>query len=507
METSSSEADALHRDLAKLLEGGHASHALADRVAYARDLWPRHHLGVRGGNAAPSPPRVVVWPESEEDVARVVRYVGPRGIPVVPFGAGSGVCGGVLPRSDAVVMDLKRMRAMRRVDRDHLVAEAEAGILGQHLEDALGREGLTLGHFPSSIGCSTLGGWVATRSAGQCSGRYGKIEDMVLALRCIDGRGELHEGRAQGETRSLLPLVIGSEGTLAIITSATLRVSPAPHERTFASFRFRRLDDGLEAIRHIYQSGLRPAVCRLYDPFDTLIAGRSKKKSAKRGGPGLGVRAITRLLRAPDRLNQLVEAFPDPALGGSLLVLVWEDDPEIGRAELAAAERIAKALRARSTGEGPARHWLANRHKVSYRQSPLYAANAFVDTMEVAATWARLPALYEGVRRALSPHVFVMAHFSHAYPDGASIYFTFAGPADDPVAATRTYDLLWHEALTAALDAGGSISHHHGIGRLKAPKLRAEHGAALSVLRAAKRAFDPHGVLNPGALLPVTDGH
>jgi len=505
---------ALRDDLAALVSGGRASVDPADRVAYARDLWPRQQIVTRSGVAAPSPPGVVVWPESTEEVSRVVAYAAERSIPVVPFGAGSGVCGGVRPEPVAILLDVKRMRRFLSVDADRLEARVEAGIIGQQLEDGLAARGFTMGHFPSSIYCSTLGGWVAGRSAGQCSGRYGKIEDMVLALECVDGTGRVLRASRE-DNPALLPLIIGSEGILGVVTEATVRIAPAPPARRFASYRFPSTQAGLDCIRHMYQAGLRPAVCRLYDPFDTLIAKRGKVRRGHRHDekraeprpegyrPGLGVRVLMRALRAPGALNRLVHALPDESLGGAMLVLVWEDDPAIADAELAEARRIAVEVGGRDTGEGPARGWLERRHSVSYRQSPLFAGGGFVDTMEVASTWSRLVPMHDAVRHALAPHVFVMAHFSHAYPDGASIYFTFAGSSGNDAEALNTYDRAWRDALDAVIAAGGTLSHHHGVGRSKAPAMRSEQGIAVDVVRELKRELDPAGILNPGALIPA----
>ncbi|HLK36876.1 MAG TPA: FAD-binding oxidoreductase, partial [Polyangiaceae bacterium] len=189
----------------------------ADRVAYARDLWPRHHLDVRAGRPAGGRPAAIAWPASTEEVAALVRWANRRGTTLVPFGAGSGVCAGVLPHADSVVVDLKRLARLRAIDPSAPVAVVEAGAMGVPLESALNRAGWTLGHFPSSILCSTAGGWVATRSAGQCSGAYGKIEDMTAAVECVTGRGEVVTLRRRTSGPDLVPLVIGSEGTMAIV--------------------------------------------------------------------------------------------------------------------------------------------------------------------------------------------------------------------------------------------------------------------------------------------------
>jgi alkyldihydroxyacetonephosphate synthase len=324
--SSAHESRALRRDLAALVTGGRASDDDADRVAYARDLWPRHQIATRAGVAAVAPPAVVVWPSRVEEVAAVVRYAAERRIPLVPFGAGSGVCGGVLPTPETILLDTKRMRHITDFDADRLTCRVQAGMVGQHLEDALDEKGFTLGHFPSSIYCSTVGGWLAARSAGQCSGRYGKIEDMALGLTCVDGTGRILRAERDGENAALLPLVIGSEGILAIVTDATLRIAMAPRERRFASYVFPSVEAGVEAMRRIYQSDLRPAVARLYDPFDSMIkrTGGLKKRAkggdepplkASRMGKRLGLGALVRALRRPSLLNELIDWVPDSVMG------------------------------------------------------------------------------------------------------------------------------------------------------------------------------------------------
>lgn len=506
---SADEAKSLRNDLAGLVRDGRASTDDADRVAYARDMWPRQQIRTRAGDPAVAPPAVIVWPADSREVAEVLRFAADRDIPVIPFGAGSGVCGGVLPDPSTILIDTKRMGSIVDLEPSSLRCRAGAGIVGQNFEDQLNARGFTFGHFPSSIYCSTLGGWIACRAAGQTSGRYGKIEDRVRGITFVDGTGTIWNADRDGENAALLPLVIGSEGVLGIVTEATLRIDPAPTGRQFSSWLFRSTDDGLDAIRQIYQAGLRPAVARLYDPFDSMISRsfKSKDKGETRDpnddsrGPGLGLRTLVKLIRRPGAINRMIDVA-DPVLGGAKLVLVWEDDPEIGAAELAEATRICRAFSARDTGEGPARHWLAHRHAVSYRQSAFFTAGAFVDTMEVAATWSRMKPMHKAVRQALSKHVFVMAHFSHAYPEGASIYFTFAGSAKDDDAAAALYDETWRSALRAVVDVGGSLSHHHGVGRSKAPMMRREQGVAIDAVRGIKRALDPKGILNRGSLIP-----
>jgi alkyldihydroxyacetonephosphate synthase len=211
---------------------------------------------------------------------------------------------------------------------------------------------------------------------------------------------------------------------------------------------------------------------------------------------------LRNVLRAPGAFNGLIDALGSRVLGGAMLVLVFEGAGEEPLDDLARAARLCEGRSARCLGEGPARHWLEHRYSISYRQSPVFAAGAFSDTMEVAAPWSRLGELYDAVRHALGKHVFVMAHLSHAYPGGCSIYFTFAGSARDDAACEALYDRAWSDALGAAIGSGGTLSHHHGVGRSKAPRLGEELGAGVDVVRCLMRACDPAGILNPGNLVP-----
>ena len=507
----------LQSDLRRAMPSLVSSADGADKVAYARDLWPRHHLAVRAGKVAENRPGLIVWPTSTREVADLVKWAFATKTPLVPFGAGSGVCAGILPTSDVVIVDLKKMSAWRHLDPAAPSLDVEAGQMGLPLEEELGRRGFTLGHFPSSILCSTVGGWVAARSAGQNSGYYGKIEDMVVSLECVTGTGEIVTLERRTNGPDLVPLVVGSEDTLAIITSAKLRLHPAPTARGFASWSFPTTEHGWEAMRAMFQAGLRPAVSRLYDPFDAMLARRGsvKKDGADSGKtPGLGAAALRSLLRRPGALNDLLDgSFGSTLLGGSLVVLVFEGDADGPQRDLEQARALFETMRVKYEGEGPARRWLLHRYAVSYRQAPVFAAGLFSDTMEIAAPWSKLRALYDGVRRALGEHVFVMAHLSHAYPDGCCIYFSFAGTAakGDGVKADAgwderceiTYDRAWKAAMAAAIEAGGTLAHHHGVGRSKAPRMTDELGAGgVDAVRALMRAFDPKGILNPGNLLP-----
>lgn len=539
--------DRLQRDLEAIVGPRRVSVRGVDLDTYARDMWPRLLLAYREGVPPAHRPHAVVWPEHVREIVAIVKLARELRVPIVPYGGGSGVCGGAVPLHGGITIDTKRMQQVRSMRDAELICDVEAGLSGERFERELGRRGYTFGHFPSSIYCSTVGGWLATRAAGQLSTKYGKVEDRVAGLTLVTGRGEVIE--TDGPHRALrgpswTQLVLGSEGTLGVITSARLRVAPAPQLRVFRGFEVADLETGLAAIRRVLQRGLRPAVVRLYDELDTLMnsLGSHDQEDDKVPAPADDHRAPV-----PPVETGALPAWPDPpareeggvlgrlrrlaksgnlrreamhaALGRSQLVnrlastvadklarrgcrlIIGLEGARI-RTEIEAALTFAEleAGGARDKGEEPGWAWLRHRYAVSYRMSPMFRDGAFVDTMEVAASWERLLDLYASVREAIGRHAVVMAHFSHAYPDGCSIYFTFAGTAPDAAAAERVYDAIWRDGLEAATRVGGTISHHHGVGLLKAPYMAGEHREAMAIFEAAKASLDPDGIFNPGKL-------
>ena len=454
------------------------------------------------------------------------------------------MCGGAVPLYGGITIDTKRMQMLRSVRSDELICDVEAGLSGERFERELERRGYTFGHFPSSIYCSTVGGWLATRAAGQLSTKYGKVEDRVAGLTVVTGRGEIIE--TDGPNRALrgpswTQLIVGSEGTLGLIVSARLRVSPAPQLKVFRGFEVDDVATGLEAIRRVLQRGLRPAVVRLYDELDTLMnsfgshheevplldedrnaplppvatgalpawPGPAPKKDdgffarlanlAK--GKHLKRDAMHAALGKSNLVNKVFGTVAEKiARRGCRLIIGLEGARIRTEVEAALTFHELETLGARDKGEDPGWAWLKHRYHVSYRMSPMFRDGAFVDTMEVASSWERLPDLYHSVRTAIGHHAVVRAHFSHAYPDGCSIYFTFAGTADDAEAAERVYDAIWRDGLEAATRVGGTISHHHGVGLLKSPYMAGEHREAMAIFEAAKASLDPDGIFNPGKM-------
>jgi alkyldihydroxyacetonephosphate synthase len=516
MTLAPSQASAALRDKLRAIVGdGNVSSSDLDRLSYCHDNNPVSNLSTNEGRIGPLPD-LVVWPTSTEQVVQLVRLANETGTPLIPFGAGSGVCGGTVPLRGGLILDLKKMRRILDLDELSLTVTAEAGILGQLLELELNRRGYTMGHFPSSIYSSTLGGYLAARSAGQLSSKYGKIEDMVISLEAVLGTGEIVRTPTTPRC-SLGPdwnqILVGSEGTLGIITQATCRIRPVPEIRRFLSFQFPTVEDGVAAMRMLMRHELRPAALRLYDELDTaIVAGSSKEGESNESFldylpisqfgtfvrsvvPGVVKKAERFLGQRADIINTL-----DRFTKGCLLVLMFEGDEEMTREEKNLATMICEKLGGKNKGPEPAQRWYKNRYHVSYFQSKVFYHGALVDTIEIAGTWRRLPTLYHEVRKAVRDLAFIMAHFSHAYLDGCSIYFTFITAAPSVEKAEASYRAVWDAAIGACHRVGGTLSHHHGIGYTKARFMADEHGHVMQLFEAFKREMDPNGILNPGKM-------
>lgn len=453
------------------------------RADAGRDWWPIS-LGWAAAGLAAARPEVVVRPKTPRQVAEVLAHCSAAGVPVTPMAGRSGVCGGAVPVYGGVALDLTCLHGDVEVDETSLVAEAPASIFGPDLEASLRRcgTGYTLGHWPQSMALSTLGGWLACRGAGQYSTRYGKIEDMVLGLQAVlaDGRIVHTEGKGPRAATgpNLTQLFVGSEGTLGVITAARLRIHPVPPGELRAAFGFPSFDDGLDACRRILRRGATPAVLRLYDEAESR--------------------------RNFDRA------------GTCVLVVLDEADPALLAATRAVVEEECTATpTADRLDDELVEHWLSHRNDVS-ALVPLWQGGVVVDTVEIAARWSALPGMTHAVLqglRDLPGTVAASVHQSHAYTDGACLYFTFAGT--DPAGSDRRgtdpagrlaweesyYRQAWDRVTAVVVERQGAISHHHGIGLNRARFLpRALGGAAFEVLCSLKRALDPAGVLNPGKL-------
>ncbi|WP_144184117.1 FAD-binding oxidoreductase [Elioraea rosea] len=463
---------ALVSALAGMVGAGNVLADFPDRLAASRDRAPIATFAFRDGLVPGVLPRAVVRPGSREEVARVLAWANANDVPVIPYGAGSGVLGGAIPLGGEIALDLKRLNRLVAINATDGLATVEAGMNGGRFEAAVEAEGFTCGHLPQSLHMSTVGGWLACRGAGQNSTRYGKIEDMVVGLCAVLADGtevEVRPAARRSTGPSLRDVFVGCEGTLGVITEATLRIWKRPEAELPLVLSFPDIAAGLEAGRRILQAELRPSVFRLYDETETV-----------------------------PRVKELA----DFGKGRVLAILVFSGIERLAALERDLAGEIAAALGARAEGDAPYRHWLAHRFE-SY-SPPWQASGHFMDTCEVTGAWSALVEMYSRMREAildLCPAAHFGAHWSHAYPEGACQYMTVRLPpmprAEGLALHARAWDLL--QTLTVVM--GGSIAHHHGAGLLRGPWMAAELGAGgAAMLQRIKDALDPGNILNPGKL-------
>jgi alkyldihydroxyacetonephosphate synthase len=444
----------------------------ASRADAARDWWPLA-IGWAAEGSVPQRPAVVVRPHDTAQVSAVLAACNEAVVAVTPMAGRSGVCGGSIPVHGGVSLDLTGLDGLVQVDETSLTADVRAGMFGPDLEAALGQvgSGYTLGHWPQSMDLSTVGGWLACRGAGQYSTRYGKIEDMVLGLEVVLADGRIVHTEGHGPRAATGPnmtqLFVGSEGMLGVITEARFRIHPLPPAQDRRAFGFRSFEAGLDACRKMLRRGATPAVLRLYDQAESA-----------------------RNFDQPDTNVLIVLDETDPALVAATFAVV---DDECTAA--AGAQPLDVALVER---------WLGHRNDVS-ALAPLWRAGIVVDTAEISGPWAALPGLFEEVvtsLQAIEGTMAASAHQSHAYTDGACLYFTFAGrgPEDDPAWREQYYRSAWDTVTNATLAHGAAISHHHGIGLNRSRFLARALGSGFDVLVGLKKSFDPVGILNPGKL-------
>lgn len=468
-------------------------------------LWRMEHAGgksyvdlfrARSGDGSHAPD-AVLEPQNEQQVARLMDWVAANDAVVVPFGGGTSVVGGVTVGESGdrlrVSLDLRGLAGLLELDETSLTARFGAGTRAADAERALRERGYTLGHFPQSYEQATIGGFVATRSAGQSSSGYGRIDDMVTAARIVTPVGTVTFGDrspASAAGPALLDLVVGSEGAFGVITEATLRIRRAPSATRHAAYAFASFEAGSAALRELVQQlghDAQPDVTRLSDPDETqvslLLAGGA--------GRALGAYLSGRRMTQP-----------------CLLILLWHagsDKQAAARAKLA-----APILQRNSAVRLPAKvasAWEHGRFSAPYLRDELMTMGVFIETLETATTWSNLRHLYREVQAAISSTLdgqgnpgIVQCHISHVYHSGASLYFTFvAAEAADPLAQGAA---VKQAASRAIMAAGGTITHHHAVGRDHQPYLREEIGEiGERILAAVKRELDPHGILNPGVLI------
>lgn len=457
-------------DRARLLRAGGKS---------TLDLLRRRDFGIQDA------PDAVLLPADDHQVAEILRFCGDRSIAVVPFGGGTSVVGGLDPaRGDfkaVVSLDLRRLDALHSLDEVSWEAELGAGLSGPEAERLLGERGFSLGHFPQSFCFATIGGFAATRSSGQDSAGYGRFDDMVRGLRAVTPAGVLDLGRAPASAAGpdLRQLLLGSEGTLGVITRVRVRVHPVPECTRYEAWSFPDFTTGAAALRAVVQTGTGPTVIRLSDEAET------------------GVNLAT------------TESIGDQQItGGCLAITAFEGTEAHVASRHAETRELLAARGGTSLGEGPALAWEHGRFNAPYLRDALLSAGALCETLETATNWSNVPALKAAVTEALTNALtdsgtpaLVLCHISHVYPTGASLYFTVvAAQSGNPIEQWRTAKAAASEAMVRS---GATITHHHAVGADHRPWMRDEVGdLGVTVLRAVKAALDPAGILNPGKLIP-----
>jgi alkyldihydroxyacetonephosphate synthase len=430
-----------------------------------RDLWPLAAMRERAGQARASV--LVARPSGREQLAAVLRWAAARHVAVTPLGGASGVCGALGPTAGELAVDMGAFDRVLEIDETNLVCNCEAGVNGFELEKQLNARGLTLGHYPSSLPGTTVGGLVSTRSSGQESSRYGSIENMVISLAVVLPDGTFaapRPGPRSAVGPALHELFLGAEGGLGIVIGATLRVHRLPESTLGRGYAFPDLRGGLECMRSVMQSGIRPLVLRLYDAEDTVFGGY------------------------------------DVNDGECLLVVATAGPREVATAEAQAVKAWAGA--ARDLGEDPWLRWQKHRFDLSAERLKMLLAppGSYLDTIELAAPWTVLPELHARVKAAIAVGGLALCHFSHAYEQGCCAYFSFGGSSENEGEARATYERAWEGAMSAALELGATISHHHGVGQARARWVADEMGGWIRVWRAVKAGLDPEGIMNPRAM-------
>jgi alkyldihydroxyacetonephosphate synthase len=467
-----------------------------DRVRHATGCGYADLARLRGGRLEAAPDAVLL-PADADAVRRVLEICVAEGIAVVPFGGGTSVVGGIEPlRGDhgrLVSLDLARLRGVE-VDRRSLTARLGAGLRGPEAETALNAQGVVLGHFPQSFEYATIGGFAATRSAGQASSGYGRFDALVSAVRLLAPAGELQTLQTPHTAAgpSLRELAIGSEGTFGVIPEVTVRVRPQPRVRRYEAWMAESFEAGSEIVRTLAQGPGLPDVVRLSDEEETEI---SLALSGPRGVAGTLFGGYLGLRRRR---------------GGCLIVVGIEGDEESVARRRALAVRALRHGGGAYLGQAAGRSWEHGRFQAPYLRDTLMGMGAMVETLETSHTWTRLAELHAAVGGAIRDSLagqgtpgLVFCHLSHAYADGASLYFTFIARARQGKQIEQ-----WRAAKRAASEAivatGGTITHHHAIGRDHAPYMEAEVGElGLEMLQAVKDRLDPTGIMNPGKLIPA----
>ncbi len=460
-------------ELEEIVGAGQISVDESDRLVYSTDWSWMPQMWLDRGEQLKTPD-YIVHPSSAEQIAEIVLVANKYRIPVVPWGGGSGTQGGALPIFGGILVDTKRMNQIVEIDEKSLTVTAQAGVIGSQLEWALNEKGLTLPHYPASANCATLGGYLAARGTGTISTKYGKAEDLVLRMQVVLPSGEIIRTphvpqHAAGP--DFFRLFVGAEGTLGIITEATMQVEYLPEERLLRALLFSDLGNAIEAGRQMMTRRLDPMVIRLYDPASTASR---------------------------------VKAILGYEFDGAYMVIGFDGDQDLADLQERKALEICSSLGAQDLGREPGERWWAQRYDFYYPPHNLKLPWMY-GTTETVTTYDQIEKLYYAEKQAVEEgyadwNVKFIGHFSHWFHWGVMLYsrFVIESPPEEAQEALRLHNRVWNTAMTAVLENGGMINEHHGVGLKLARFMRRQYGDTWPFLLRLKQMIDPNGIMNPG---------
>jgi alkyldihydroxyacetonephosphate synthase len=463
----------IHSELEEIVGREFVSVKEADKLVYSVDWFWLPQMWLDRGQRLQTPD-FIVHPGSVEEISEILKVANSYKIPVIPWGGGSGSQGGAVPVYGGIILDVKRLNKIIDIDEKSLTVTAQAGINGTQLEWAVNEKNLTLPHYPASANCATLGGYLAPRGSGTISTKYGKAEDLVLGMQVVLPTGEIIRTpkipqHAAGP--DFYHLFLGSEGTLGVITEATMQLDYLPEVRLFRAVLFDDLGKGLEAGRKMMVSRLEPTVIRLYDKKSTL----SQVKKV------LGYE-----------------------FDGAYMVIGFDGDKDIAALQEKKAMAICKSLGARDLGREPGESWWQHRYDFYYPPKGLHFPWMY-GTTETVATFSDIEKIYYAQKEAVETtykdwDVDYIGHFSHWFHWGTMIYsrFIIKEPPQDATEALQLHNRVWNTAMTAVLENGGMVNEHHGVGLKLSRFMRRQYGEAWGMLENIKDALDPNGIMNPG---------
>ena len=487
-------------EIEKFLKGDQITIDEEERLLHSYGKSYPDLLRVRRGEIAHAPDMILL-PEKHEDVELIVRSAARNNVCLIPFGGGTNIVGGVNPLDKnqrmVVSLDMRRMNNVLSIDKYSRTAVIQAGALGPKLEADLEKEGYSLGHHPDSFEFSTLGGWLATRSAGMQSDAYGKIEDMVVSIRMVTPSGTIttRDTPASSAGPDLNQLVIGSEGVLGVITEATMRVHRAPEVKDYRGYLFPSFEDGLNAIYESVQSHYPPSLIRLQDSGETELA--FNMKAHKKG--------LAALIQKPIKSYLAAKGYTSPCI----MIVGFEGEKEHVHTSRKECLRVFRKHRGFPLGKSVGQTWSVDKYNVPYLRDFVMDYGAMVDVSETAACWSRVLPLYRNVIQAIQEKQksetgagYVGCHISHTYKTGACLYFTYAARQRQGDELKQYYE--FKKLITdTIMKSGGTLSHHHAVGYEHLDWVEEEISTTgVQALRAVKNSLDPQGIFNPGKLIP-----